>query len=121
MDTEGYVKNMNACLFKDLVKKYDLLVTATLELRKSNPKCQKKKQKKKTKQNKTKKTKAGKERKLCIVEKIIEKLVLYMNTFKDVLPIFKSFGLAFEQKTSQIHKLHDAIIDTIHTFLVLFL
>ena len=47
-------------------------------------------------------------------------LLLYMNTFKDVLPIFKSFVLAFEQKTPQIHKLHDAIIDTIQTFLCYF-
>ena len=43
-----------------------------------------------------------------------------MNTFKDVLPTFKSFVLPIEEKTPQIHKLHDAIIDTIHTFLFYF-
>ena len=43
-----------------------------------------------------------------------------MNTFKDVLPTFKSFVLPIEEKTPQIHELHDAIIDTIHTFLFYF-
>ena len=54
---------------------------------------------------------ASKERKLCIVEKIIyglEKLVLQKNTSEDVLPIFKSFMLALEQKTPQVHALHDS-------------
>ena len=53
--------------------------------------------------SKKKEAKASKERKLCIVEKIIyalEKLVLQKNTFEDVLPIFKSFVLALEQKAS---------------------
>lgn len=56
---------------------------------------------------------ATKERKLCIVEKIIyalEKLVLQKNTSEDVLPIFKSFMLALEQKTPQVHALHDTAI-----------
>ena len=43
-----------------------------------------------------------------------------MNTFKDVLPTFKSLVLPIEEKTPQIHELHDAIIDTIHTFLFYF-
>ena len=108
------MKNMYACLFNDLVKKYDVSATAILELKKIQSKMSKKK--------KTL-TKAGRERKLCIVKKIIyaqEKLVLYMNTYKDVLCIFKPFGLAFEQKTPQIHKLNDAIIGTIHAFCAIF-
>ena len=78
---------------------------------KSNSKCQKKL------------TKARKERKLRNVGKIIyaqEKLVLYMNTFQDVLPIFKSFVLAFEQKTPQIRKLHNESLAPFVLFCAIF-
>ena len=73
------IENSNPCHLKDLVRKY-VSATAISELKKIQSKCQKKL------------TKAGKERKLRIIY-AQEKLVLYMNTFKDVLLIFKSFVL----------------------------
>ena len=45
---------------------------------------------------------------------------IFLPIFYPFLPVFKSFMLAFEQKTLQIHELHDAIIDTIRTFLCYF-
>ncbi|RUS84189.1 hypothetical protein EGW08_008029 [Elysia chlorotica] len=69
-------------------------------------------------------TAAGRERKKRIIEKLFFKRTevnLMMNTISNVLPLFKSFILKFEQKEPMIHKLYDAMEDTMTSFFARFL
>ena len=69
-------------------------------------------------------TEDGKKRKQRIVEKIFyqkSKTSLFMGLYLDLLPLFKSFVLMFEQKEPMMHRLHDEQIDLVKTFLACFI
>ena len=68
-------------------------------------------------------TKEGKDRKKRLVDKLFYKrqtLGLYMAVYLDVLPMFKSFVLVFEQKVPLIHRLSDEQMDLMKSFLSCF-
>ena len=57
-------------------------------------------------------TKKGKARKVCIYEKLIlkkEKTQLIARFYSNILSMFKSFVLIFEQESLQVHRIHSEI------------
>jgi hypothetical protein len=69
-------------------------------------------------------TTAGKERKNRLVKKIFyesDKTVLHIDLYKDILPMFKSFLLMFEQASPMIHRLHDEQTKLVRSFLCCFI
>lgn len=69
-------------------------------------------------------TKDGQKRKQRIIEALLikpQQTLVEMNLFKDVLPMFKSFILIFEQKEPMIHRLFDELTELMRTFLVSFI
>ena len=69
-------------------------------------------------------TKKGEERKKRIYGKLWgmkDMTVLIIQQYLVVFPMFKSFVLVFEQKTPQIHKTHDKLVEVFRNFLAFFM
>ena len=66
----------------------------------------------------------GKNRKKRVVEKLFylrTKTILLMGLYIDLLPLFKSFILMFEQKEPMMHRLHDEQVSLVRNFLACFI
>ena len=64
-------------------------------------------------------TEKGKERKSRLVEKLIEqreKFVLIANHYVSVLPLLKSFVCILQAKNTNIHRIHDLMVDNLKSF-----
>ena len=64
-------------------------------------------------------TEKGKERKLRLVEKLIEqkeKFLLIANHYLSVLPLLKSLVFILQAKNTNIHRIHDLMVDTLKSF-----
>ncbi len=69
-------------------------------------------------------TEDGKQRKKWIIAALFfqRKLTfLHLNFYVDVLPLFKSFVLMFEQKEPMVHRLHEEQTDLVQNFLACFI
>ena len=65
-------------------------------------------------------TNDGKDLQACIAEKVISqkiKLRLISNFYTDVLPLFNSMVLVFEQKEGQLHKFHNRMVMALRSFI----
>ena len=66
-------------------------------------------------------TEKSKERKLRLVEKLIEqgeKYLLIANHYISVLPLLKSLTLILQAKNTNIHRIHDLMVDNLKSFSV---
>ena len=69
-------------------------------------------------------TKEGNERKGRIVEALFyyrNETLLHLNLYIEILPIFKSFVLTFEQKEPLIHRIFDEQVELVKTLLACFI
>ena len=69
-------------------------------------------------------TKAGRERKERIVESLFhfrQETLLHVNLYLEILPIFKSFILIFEQREPLVHRIYDEQVDLVKTLLACFI
>ena len=74
-----------------------------------------------SKANEEERIKKGKAHKSRIYKKVIfqkHKTLLIANFYEALLPMFKSFILIFEQKTTQVHKLHLKLAEVTRDFFV---
>ena len=66
----------------------------------------------------------GKERKKRIVEKLYyerDKTMLYLTMYCELLPLFKSFILTFEQEVPMMHRLYEEQVDMVKHLLAFFI
>nr|XP_047145782.1 uncharacterized protein LOC124818745 isoform X1 [Hydra vulgaris] len=78
----------------------------------------------KCKMQQKKLTKQGAERKARIVKSLFfrrNETLLYINLYVEILPIFKSFILTFEQKEPLVHRIYDEQIELVKTILTCFI
>ena len=69
-------------------------------------------------------TKAGRERKERIVESLFyfrDETMLHLNLYLEILPIFKSFILTFEQREPLVHRIYDEQVELVKTLLACFI